>query len=90
MVNNKQSTDELNMSIFLSRCNHSVNALIVTLITQTRSLYLFCSFQIARFQISSSVTMARAAIFLNDTKNTVGLGGDGAKLYTYLFLVKSN
>ena len=76
MVNNKQTTDELNMSIFLSRYNHSVNALIVTLITQTRSLYLFCSFQMARLQISSPVTM--------------GLGGDGAKLHTYLFLVKSN
>ena len=38
MVNNKQTTDELNMSIFLSRYNHSVNALIVTLITQTRVL----------------------------------------------------
>ena len=55
MVNNKQTTDELNMSTFLSRCNHSVNALIVTLITQTRSLFLFCSFQTARFQISSYV-----------------------------------
>ena len=51
------------MSIFLSGCNHSVNALIATLITQTRSLYLFCSFQMARFQISSPVTMARAAVF---------------------------
>ena len=61
------------MSIFLSRCNYSVNVLIVALITQTRTSYLFCSFQIARFQISSPVAMAGSSFFLNDAKKMWGM-----------------
>ena len=79
------------MSIFLWRCNHSVNVLIVALITQTRGWYLFCSFQIARFQISSPVTMAGSSFlkWCKKKKKHVGQGGEGAKLHVYLFLLYS-
>ena len=41
MVSNKQTIDELDMSIFLSRCNHSVNVLIVALIMHKRKVEIY-------------------------------------------------
>ena len=41
MVSNKQTIDELDMSIFLSGCNHSVIILIVALILHKRKVEIY-------------------------------------------------
>ena len=55
IVNDKQATDELNMSIFSSRWNRSVNLLIVALISQNTNFKLAFKF-LAEFYLGLSAS----------------------------------
>ena len=79
------------MSIFLSRCNYSVNVLIVALITKTQSQLIF----ILQFSNSSLSNIqprydgGQQFFKMVQKKKHVGQGGEGAKLHVYLFLLYS-